>query len=256
MLRHFRLLTGVLSLCCLSLSPTLAFAADEVAMTERDVNVSVYDVVKRDSAISLDGKLDDEVWSTIPAISGAFHFPWDAKEAPLTVFKAYSDGTDFYFSFDVTDTKVVVDEEWKDDESTVDMEDRVELFFAGSNVDRPGPNGMEPYYAIEIDPKGRVHDYSVKYYRDFDSTWQLDGLETKAEMTDKGYTVEGKVPLKTFRDLNLLRGQIMRTGAFRAEFSPTDTKEPLMEWISWVNPNRPAPDFHVDGAFGEFRFLE
>ncbi|MCW6662593.1 carbohydrate-binding family 9-like protein [Aerococcaceae bacterium NML190073] len=257
MLRRFRVVASVLLLGCLGLSSPLARAADEsTSTTERDVNVSLYDVVKRDTAITLDGKLDDEVWGTVPVISGGFHFPWDTKEAPLTVFKAYSDGTYFYFSFDVTDENVVVEEEWKEDESTVDMEDRVELFFAGSNVDRPGPKGMELYYAIEVDPKGRVHDYSVKYYRDFDSKWQLEGLETQAELTDKGYTVEGKVPLQSFKDLNLLRGQTMRTGVFRAEFSPSDKEEPLMEWISWVNPHRPAPDFHVDGAFGEFRFLE
>ena len=53
------------------------------------------------------------------------------KEAPLTKFQGYHDGTDFYFCFEVTDENVVTQEEWKDDESTVDNEDRVELFFAG-----------------------------------------------------------------------------------------------------------------------------
>ncbi|MCW6665822.1 carbohydrate-binding family 9-like protein [Aerococcaceae bacterium NML191219] len=257
MLRCLRFIASVFVLGALSLSCSSAFAATEDnVMTERDVNVSLYDVVKRDSAITLDGKLDEKIWESIPMISGGFHFPWETKEAPLTIFKAYSDGTNFYFSFNVTDEKVVVQEEWKEDESTVDMEDRVELFFAGSNIDRPGPEGMELYYAIEVDPKGRVHDYSIKYYRDFDSKWKLDGLETKAEITDKGYTVEGKIPLQSFADLGILRNQTMRTGVFRAEFSPSDKEEPLMEWISWVNPDRPAPDFHVDGAFGEFRFLE
>ena len=138
-------------------------------------------------------------------------------------------------------------EQWQD-ESTVDGEDRVELFFAGAPVDRPGEDGMERYYAIEVDPKGRVHDYSIAYYRQFDGDWSLAGLETKAALTDDGYSVEGKIPLKTLQELHLLRDGLMRTGVFRAEFSPSSGTEPRMEWISWVNPNTPQPDFHVSHA--------
>lgn len=213
-----------------------------------------YDVVKRGEAPNLDGKLDDQVWAAIPAVSGDFHFPWDVKEAPLTVFKAFHDGKDFYFSFAVSDDKVVSIEQWQG-ERTVDGEDRVELFFAGAPVDRPGANGMARYYAIEVDPLGRVHDYSVEYYRHFDSDWALAGLQSKAEISASGYTVEGKIPLQSLRDLGVLAEGMMRTGIYRAEFSPAAGAEPLMEWISWVNPNTPAPDFHVDASFGQFRFL-
>lgn len=219
-----------------------------------DGGYAVYDVVKRAEAPALDGKLDDAVWAGVPAVSGNFHFPWDAKEAPLTVFKAYADGEHFYFAFDVTDAKVVSIQEWKD-ESTVDGEDRVELFFAADRVDRPGSNGMARYYAIEVDPLGRVHDYSIEYYRKFDSAWTLAGLESKAMLTDAGYSVEGKIPLKSLQELGVLHDGEMRTGVFRAEFSPSGGAEPLMEWISWVNPHTPTPDFHVDSAFGQFRFL-
>ena len=190
----------------------------------------------------------------MPAISGAIQFPWMTQEAPRTVFKGFSDGQDFYFSFVVRDKQVLAAEQWQD-ESTVDGEDRVELFFAGAPVDRPGEDGMERYYAIEVDPKGRVHDYSIAYYRQFDGDWSLAGLETKAALTDDGYSVEGKIPLKTLQELHLLRDGLMRTGVFRAEFSPSSGTEPRMEWISWVNPNTPQPDFHVDSAFGVFRFL-
>ena len=152
------------------------------------------------------------------------------------------------------DEAVLAAEQWQD-ESTVDGEDRVELFFAGAPVDRPGENGMERYYAIEVDAKGRVHDYAIAYYRQFDSDWALTGLESKAVLTGDGYSVEGKIPLKVLQDLHLLRDGLMRTGVFRAEFSPSGGTEPRAEWISWVNPNTPQPDFHVDSAFGVFRFL-
>lgn len=234
-----------------STSPTTSVAYNEATTPH-------YDIVKRDQAASIDGSLEDEVWKDIPAISGGFHFPWDSKEAPFTEFKGYHDKDDFYFCFTVKDQDVVMDENWKDDESTVDMEDRVELFFAGTYIDKPGPDGMEKYYGIEIDPKGRVHDYSIVYYRDFDGKWNLEGLETKAVVNDDGYIVEGKVPMKTLEDLKLLNDNIMRAGIYRAEFStPTkDGEDPKMEWISWVDPKTANPDFHVASSFGEFRFLQ
>ena len=68
---------------------------------------------------------------------------------------------DVYKRQEVTDENVVTQEEWKDDESTVDNEDRVELFFAGGSVDKPTTSGMEKYYGVEIDPQGRVHDLSL-----------------------------------------------------------------------------------------------
>ncbi|BBK23559.1 sugar-binding protein [Amedibacterium intestinale] len=218
-----------------------------------------YDVVKREDKAVVDGKLDEKVWIDIPAIAGGFHFPWDVKEAPYTEFKGYNDGTDFYFSFTVKDKDVLVDEKWKEDESTVDNEDRVELFFAGGSIDKPGSEGMPKYYGVEIDPQGRVHDYSIVYYRDFDSKWNLDTLETKATKTDDGYIVEGKVSLDSLRKLKLVNEKdVMRTGVYRAEFSTPkkEGEDPVMEWISWVDPKTPAPDYHVDSSFGEFRFLK
>ena len=90
------------------------------------------------------------------------------------------------------------------------MEDRVELFFAGSYIDKPGPDGMEKYYGLEIDPKGRVHDYSIEYYRKFDGKWNMEGLETKATVTDDGYIVEGKIPMKSLQDLKSIMMSCVR----------------------------------------------
>lgn len=218
-----------------------------------------YDVVKRDEAATIDGKIDEDVWSSVQNISGSFFYPWADKEAPVTVFEAYNDGTDLYFMFEVTDPEVLVEEDWKDDESIVDAEDRVEIFLAQGPVDLPTPKGMPLYYGVEIDPKGRVHDYSIEYYRHFDGTWNLEGLETAGVQTDDGYVVEGKVPLSTLKDLNLLKEDgTMRTGVYRAEFSSPEKEgdDTVMEWISWVDPKTEEPDYHVDSSFGEFRILK
>lgn len=231
---------------------------DKAPIAYNEATTPHYDVVKRSEKATLDGKLDDEVWSSIPSISGGFHFPWEAKEAPITEFKGYNDGESFYFSFKVIDKDVLVDKEWKDDESTVDNEDRAELFFAGGAIDKPTTEGMPLYYGVEIDPKGRVHDYSIEYYRDFDSKWNLDGLETKGITTDAGYDIEGKIPLESLKKLKLINNNVMRVGVYRAEFSSPEKegKDPIMEWISWVDPKTEAPDYHVNSSFGEFRFLQ
>lgn len=229
----------------------LVFAAGVSAQTA----VPGYDVVLRAEAPEIDGDLSDAVWAEVPVLNGAFRFPWEAVEAPATTFRSFSDGEKLYFMFSVTDGAVLAEDEWSG-ESTVDDEDRVELFFAAGPVDLPVDYALPLYYCIEVDPKGRTHDYSVKYYRDFDSEWSMAGLETAAALTETGYSIEGAVPLTTFAGLGLIDEMgTMKVGVFRAEFTkPAD--EIVMQWISWVDPKTPVPDFHVDSAFGEFRFLK
>ena len=50
----------------------------------------------------------------------------------------------------------------------------------------------------------------------------------------------------------------MCAGVYRAEFSTPekDGDDPIMEWISWVDPKTEEPDFHVNSSFDEFRFLK
>lgn len=236
-----------------ALASTTLFAG-EVAFNQASANN--YDVAYRNAKVKLDGKLDEKVWEGLGEISGSFHFPWEMREAPLTRFKAFHDNTNFYFSFKVYDKEVVAEKEWKG-ESTVDIEDRVELFFAQTTVDKPVDYKLIPYYATEVDPYGRAHDYKIDYYRKFDSEYNIEGAKNAAKIDKDGYTVEGMIPLTTLNALKLINAdKIMRTGVFRAEFSKDKNGEIIYGWISWVNPKTPVPDFHVDSAFGEFRFLE
>ena len=116
---------------------------------------------------------------------------------------------------------------------------------------------MPKYYAIEVDPLARVHDYSVVYYRHLDSDWNMEGLITKATIDDDSYTLEAMIPMSTLKKLNLIDSDgYMRIGLYRAEFSMNDDETIDMKWISWVNPKTKNPDYHVDSSFGEFRFIE
>ncbi|HEY0983609.1 carbohydrate-binding family 9-like protein [Schlesneria sp. T3-172] len=180
-----------------------------------------------------------------------FTFPWSDKPAPPTTFKAKVVGDRLHFSFDVTDSDVICSKEWKG-ESTVDHEDRVEIFIAKDN-------DLHDYWCIEIDPEGRVHDYYARHYRKFDSKWNCPGLKTLARRTDHGYEVETSLPLATLSDLlgePIQSGSRIRIGLFRAEFYGTaegSRGEANDNWISWVKPTTQNPDFHIPSAFREWQ---
>lgn len=219
---------------------------------------SNYDVVKRSGAeVFMDGIANDLVWNDVPAINGEFLYPWEAVEAPRTVFKAFHDGTTFYFSFVCVDPEVLLEKEFKGERATVDPEDRVELFFAPAPIDQPMDYKLPTYYAVEVDADGRVHDYSMVYYRNLDSSWNMPGLKTVGRLMTDGYSVEGFIPLDSLRELGLLKKDgTMRTGVYRAEFFRKAGGGIDEHWISWVDPKTPVPDYHVDSSFGVFRFLD
>jgi hypothetical protein len=197
--------------------------------------------------VALDGVPAEDAWQAAPA-EGDFSFPWEAKPAPPTVFRAFRDAATLYFSFVVNDPDVVAAERF-DDESVVDGEDRVEIFLACDAA-------LKRYYCIEIDPRGRVHDYAASFYRRFNSSWNCPGLRVAASITPSGYAVEAAVPLHTLGSLGVLSGgpdSVIRAGIFRAEFQHGPGDKPQEHWISWVNPRTAKPDFHVPTAMGLFR---
>lgn len=231
------------------------------AVVSGTVCAGTYGVVKRGGGVTLDGAVDEAVWKDVPAIGGAFLYPWENVEPPATTFKAFHDGDTFYFSFVCKDKQVLVREDWAGERATVDVEDRVELFFAPSPVDKAVDYKLPVYYNVEVDAKGRVHDYSMVFYRaEMNSDWNMPGLKAAGKRTADGYSVEGRIPLSSFRELGLLtgaNGNVIITGAFRAEFSGDVGKPDAIEqrWISWIDPETAVPDFHVESAFGRFVLL-
>lgn len=180
-----------------------------------------------------------------------FSFPWAPATAPRTECRLWIEGNRLKFSFDVDDDDVVVAADWQG-ESTVDQEDRVELFLARDAA-------LERYYCLEIDPVGRVHDYAATHYRRFDTSWNCRGLETKGARTAAGYRVEGSVPLSALEAVlgrSVRSGSVLRVGLFRAEFrdrEPRSRGERDDNWISWVRPEAGTPDFHIPSAFRDLR---
>ncbi len=182
------------------------------------------------------------------AVINAFSFPWADKPAPRTEFRAHTDGDRLHFTFDVEDSDVIVSDAWNG-ESTVDGEDRVEIFLAKDPA-------LEDYWCIEIDPKGRVHDYRARHYRQFDASWNCPGLLAEGERTARGYVVRGSLPLATLSGLlghPVTRGTEIRVGLFRADFYKATRGEANDNWISWIRPTSAHPDFHIPSAFASWR---
>lgn len=202
--------------------------------------------LKKDSMVKVDGKLDKREWRNARSERG-FTSPWLKREPPVTEFFAKVDGQYFNFAYRVKDKDIVLTDFRK--ESDVAKGDRVEIFFAKSR-------DLKEYYCLEISPKANVLDYKASFYRNFDDTWDLQGLSVAAEIKRGGYVVEGRIPLEELKKLGVVgtseKGSCFLMGLYRAEYSLTQSDRPQVEWISWVRPDTIEPDFHVPSSFGSF----
>ncbi len=181
-----------------------------------------------------------------------FAFPWRDEPCPATSFRAWQcssalHGT-LHFEFEALDRDIVLDQSADADQAVLDS-DRVELFFATS------ADLSTPYYGFEIDPRGRVYDYSARYHRQFDPTWTFDGLTiTTAEINDEWYRICGLFSLPTLAGLGCIQpDNSLIVGVYRAEFSHLPDGTLQRDWISWLDPQTPTPDFHVPASFGRFQ---
>jgi hypothetical protein len=221
------------------------------------------------AGIVVDGRADEPDWA-LAHVEHRFAFPWKQAAAPRTEFRALCDAAFLYFTFRVHDEDIVLLDALRDKQDVV-LEDRVEMFF--SLDDR-----MTEYFALEVDPLGRTYDYRASYYRKLDPTWSWPGLETCGTLQEQGYEVEGRLPLASFETLGfppLQPGLKIRCGLYRAEFSHDRSGRPpvredsihtqgrrgagpppIEEWISWVDPGTPEPDFHVPSSLGWLEIVD
>lgn len=202
---------------------------------------------ENDSKMKLDGKLKKGEWNHVKKESD-FTFPWRNRQPPMTDFFAKIEGQYFTFAFQVKDHDIVVTN--FREEFDVAQGDRVEIFFA-KNRD------LKEYYCLEISPKAKVLDYKASFHRKFDESWNMEGLLVAAKIQKDGYLVEGRIPLKELESLGILnskeKGSCFLMGLYRAEYSTAKSGDkPKIEWISWVSPDTPEPDFHVPSSFGYF----
>ncbi len=201
--------------------------------------------------IAINGRGGDPAWQSANVLTD-FSFPWTQRTAPTTEFRALWDERRLVFRFDVVDDDVVLGD-GADAKEKVIGSDRVEIFFS------TGPE-LNPYYGLEMDPRGEVLDYEARHHRQMNWAWSCEGLTVQASRTVSGYLVEGSIARSTLAKLGCLhqeeKGYYLRAGLYRAEFSHDPAGGPVIEdWMSWVDPQVPTPDFHVPTSFGEIRLV-
>ncbi len=209
-------------------------------------------LLEQGQSISVVGSGKDPNWQVAQVLTD-FSFPWSTRAPSATEFRAVWDTQQWYFRFDVADSDVVLSN-GADAMQKVIGSDRAEIFFS------TGPD-LNPYFGIEIDARGEVLDYAARYHRQMNWDWTCEGLVVAASLTHTGYVVEGRIPLATFRKLSCLHrddtGEYLQAGLYRAEFSRDPGGGAVIEdWMSWVDPQVAAPDFHVPTSFGMIRLSE
>ena len=221
--------------------------------------------------IRLDGRLDEPEWSRAN-VERHFIFPWKKADAPPTEFLAFCDDQYLYFAFRVEDADIVVLDKLRDKQDEV-FEDRVEMIFSRDEQ-------MQDYFCLEIDSRGRVFDYRASYYRQLDPKWHCEGVEAAGVPTAKGYVVEGRIPLATLVEmgfpttrrpggndsLRAVSGRIQPRPQRQARGAAGDRStiaaasstalRRIEEWISWIDPKTPEPDFHVPSSLGWLEIVE
>ncbi len=183
-------------------------------------------------------------WEEIKAMTD-FQYPWRSESPPPTSFQAYHDMRCLYFRFVATGPTPNVFVE-SDEKLEVIHSERVEIFFKKDDA-------LNPYYCFEIDPHGRVLDYEAKHYREFNWEWEWPGaMEVNAIEIPEAYIVTGRFELGAFKELGILKGNILEAGLYRAQCTSLIDDQATHKWISWIDPNTKEPDFHVPSSFGKF----
>jgi hypothetical protein len=201
------------------------------------------------SAVRVDARLDQPLYATPPLLDRFVVAGEPHRTPPATRAWLFWQPERLIFAFDCDDADVVAAPP-SDNKKDVDFHDRGEVFLWSGRRD-------EPYYCLEIGARGALHDFRAHFYRRFDDTWSLAGLEFATALTPRGYSIAGAIPRAALARMGfrLEPGARWRIGLFRAEFSsrghtgcPADAGPPT--WLTWVDAQTPQPDFHVAAAFG------
>jgi len=236
-------LSGIVIMALLSLQP---LSLKPWGLVSADESPGVYRLEYIPSATpDIDGLAGDESWKSAQ-VETAFSFPWITREPPSTAFRAFYNQASLYLMFEVEDRDLVIIP--GESEKSVASGDRVEVFIAVRE-------DMSRYFCLEIGPHGKVLDYSASFYRKFDEDWDLEGLRTAGRVTQTGYTVEAEIPLQWFKNnvnFDIENEKQLLIGLYRGEFSHDRRGGITEEWISWIDPETPEPDFHVPSSLGRF----
>lgn len=202
----------------------------------------VWSVPFLDEPFTIDGALDDPCYRAASRLTNFVIAGDPARPPQATSAWLFWTKDRLLFAFDCDDPTLVASPPTAD-ERDVDRQDRVELFLWSGHENTA-------YFCLELAPRGAVHHYAARFYRQFDDAWTPDGWQYTAKVHPRGYTVEAALSRAALEPMgvSLRAGQRWRAGLFRADFTPERPESP--DWITWVDARTPRPDFHVAPAFG------
>jgi len=127
-------------------------------------------------------------------------------------------------------------------------EDVVEIFIA--------PEGLTPYFEIEVNPLGTTFDAridspdGVRATMRADLAWTCDGLFAGVRRTPESFDVVMRIPFASLGAAPPRAGEVWRANLFRIDRHPAHGSE----FVAWQPAMKQPADFHVAAAFGTIVF--
>jgi len=189
--------------------------------------------------------MDPVFWEKANCLTD-FTSPWNNDPVLKIVFRALWDLDYLYFNFQVFDSEVYIDRKDNSTDSICNS-DRVELFFRKNEK-------LSPYYCLEMDVDARILDFEAYPNWNFDYNWRWPEkqLEIQSVKGQNSFTVAGSISIASLKELDLIQGNIIEAGVYRAKFSKDENGNYEPTWITWIDPNTAEPNFHIASSFGKF----
>ena len=215
-----------------------------------------------DEKITVDGKADEKNWQNAQLIDN-FYLPWLQDEArpakTATKARLLWDREYFYFFAEMEDGDLYAN--IKEHDGRLWENDVFELFLKPA-ADKPG------YYEFQLNPAGAVLDMFIprrgsgeytRYHSDgpfhVDAKVALDGTLNKWSDSDKGWSVEGRIPWGDF-----LRtggrpavGEVWKFALCRYDYS-VDFEGPELSTCAPLK-SKTRPDFHHWEDYAPLKFV-
>ncbi len=213
-----------------------------------------YDVAYTDSAIRVDGRLDEAAWKLVSTVED-FQFPWwTAGKKEKTKAKLLWDEQYLYVSFVCEDAHIWAEHTERD--SPVYKDDCVEVFTS------PNPDQLENYFNIEMNVKGASLDFQHPEGPGSKVPWDpklgiattIDGTLNDDTDTDTLWTLEAAIPFRAFshvaKNTPPQPGHVWRLNLHRLG-GQTNTQH--SQWNPSVSEK---PLFHAPQFFGSVTFVK
>lgn len=210
-----------------------------------------YVIHRAGSSITIDGKLDEDMWKSAPEV-GEFQFPWWKNgKKERTVAKMLWDDQYLYIAHICEDSWITA--RCKEHDGPVYKDDCFEVMIV-PNIDKP-----KTYFNIEWNILGTFVDgHRVQEKRE---DWDANGIRIASSYVgtlnddtdiDKHWIVEVAIPFKNFEDVAM---QTPPQPGYRWNLNLNrhggDTN---MQYSSWSKADTPIPSFHTPHRFGRVTF--